>query len=89
MPVVDYKLRKMNPLENLNGYDLGKVGNATVDYMLSAQIVNGNMGHLWSSNSSIPYHGQCLLKSAKPEQIREALDKLVECVQEAGIKLPK
>ena len=27
--------------------------------------------NLWSSNSSIPYHGQCLLKSAKPEQIRD------------------
>ncbi len=71
MPIVDYKLRKMNPLENLNGYDLGKVGNATVDYMLSAQIVNGNMGHLWSSKSAIPYHGQCVLKTAKPEQIRD------------------
>ena len=71
LPIVDYKLRKMNPLENLNGYDLGKVGSATVDYMLSAQIVNGNMGHLWSSKSSIPYHGPCVLKTAKPEQIRD------------------
>ena len=26
LPLVDFKLRKMNPLENLNGYDLSKAG---------------------------------------------------------------
>ncbi len=31
----------------------------------------------------------CVTSCHKPEQIREALDKLVECVKEAGIELPK
>ncbi|MCQ2396123.1 MAG: hypothetical protein MJ106_00290, partial [Lentisphaeria bacterium] len=46
LPMPDYKIRKMNPLENLNGYDL--TANApSIDYMISAEIVNGNIGHLW------------------------------------------
>lgn len=49
-PVVDYKLHKINKLENLNGYDLTRVS-SSVDYMVSAQIVNGNMGHIWAEGA--------------------------------------
>ena len=31
----------------------------------------------------------CVTSCHQPAQIREALDKLVECVREAGIELPK
>ncbi len=68
MPLVDFKLRKMNPLENLNGYDLTKVGNASNDYMLSAQIVHGNMGHLWNEDREL-YMGSHLV-NLKPEDFR-------------------
>ncbi|MBO4619569.1 MAG: hypothetical protein J5654_05605 [Victivallales bacterium] len=68
LPMVDFKLRKMNPLENLNGYDLTKVGNASNDYMLSAQIVHGNMGHLWNENREL-YAGSNLI-TLQPEDFR-------------------
>ncbi len=71
LPLVDFKLRKMNALENLNGYDLTKVGSATLDYLLSAQIVNGNMGHLWASESEFPFNSQNLLAKATPELLRQ------------------
>lgn len=51
LPMPDYKIRKMNPLENLNGYDLTKAQNS-VDYLLSAEIVNGNIGHLWGGKTN-------------------------------------
>lgn len=46
IPLADFKLRKMNPLENLNGYDLTRE-TEDIHYLLSAQIVHGNIGHLW------------------------------------------
>lgn len=46
LPLPDFKLRKINPLENLNGYDLTKKS-AELNYLLSAQIVFGNIGHIW------------------------------------------
>ena len=70
LPLVDFKLRKMNPLENLNGYDLSKVGNASNDYMLSAQIVHGNMGHLWNKGNEL-WMGSNLIHSFKPEDYRQ------------------
>lgn len=70
LPLVDFKLRKMNPLENLNGYDLTKVGSASDDYMLSAQIVHGNMGHLWNKGNEL-WIGSNLIHSFKPEDYRQ------------------
>lgn len=65
-PLPDYKLRKMNPLECLNGYDLQK-NLAGVDYLVSAQIVNGNIGHLWGGSSNTIL-GDC--GKYKPETYR-------------------
>ena len=69
LPIVDYKLRKLNPLEHLNGYDLTRA-KSPIDYLLSAQIVNGNMGHLWTGESIKVYQGNRLIKNMKPDDYR-------------------
>ena len=69
LPIVDFKLRKINPLEHFNGYDLPRL-TKPLNYLLSAQIVNGNMGHLWCGDTSFLYSGNRLLEKATPEQIR-------------------
>lgn len=51
LPMPDFKIRKINPLENMNGYDLGK-NQESVDYLVSAQIVYGNIGHLWGGKEA-------------------------------------
>ncbi len=68
LPVVDFKLRKVNPHENLNGPDLRKM---SVDNLLSAEIAFGNMGHLWADAPGMPKFGQNLLDRAKPEDMRQ------------------
>lgn len=69
LPIVDFKLRKVNPLEHFNGYDLTRL-KSPLDYLLSGQIVNGNMGHLWVGETHLLYQGNKLLKNLKPEHYR-------------------
>ncbi|MBR4675098.1 MAG: hypothetical protein IKP00_11590 [Victivallales bacterium] len=69
LPIVDFKLRKVNPLEHLNGYDLTRA-KSPLDYLLSAQIVHGNMGHLWTGESFRVYHGSKLIKNLKTDDYR-------------------
>jgi hypothetical protein len=56
IPIVDFKLRKINALEHVAGYDLTRL-DAPLDFLLSAQIVHGSMGHLWDGAGRI-YQGQ-------------------------------
>lgn len=72
LPIVDYKLRKVNPLEHFNGYDLTRA-KSPLDYLLSAQIVHGNMGHLWTGDPIRVYQGNKLIKNMKPDDYRHFL----------------
>ncbi len=44
--IVDFKLRKINPLENYNGADWPIVAGKDVDKLLATEIAEGNIGHL-------------------------------------------
>lgn len=71
LPIPDFKLRKMNPLENLNGYDLTRM-TADLHYLLSAQIVNGNIGHLWGEKANT-VHGTYTEKKLTPAALRTVI----------------
>lgn len=54
--LVDYTLREMNSVMRANGYDLFNV-KADIDFMLSAEISLGSMGHIWDGVSGTSYFG--------------------------------
>ncbi|HBG25625.1 MAG: hypothetical protein A2Y10_01230 [Planctomycetes bacterium GWF2_41_51] len=59
--LVDFKLLKMQPLENDNGVDLIQPYDKGLDWRLATQIVFGNMGYL----SSTGIEGDLTMKQAK------------------------
>ncbi len=61
--IVDFKLRKILPLETYTGADWPVFRGTDVDLLIATEIAEANIGHL----ARFPHYGQGLVARAKPE----------------------
>jgi len=53
--LVDFKLLKINPLQNSTGVSLSEIPGKSLDWKLATQIIYGSTGHLWDKEGENQY----------------------------------